>query len=131
MYMCRSSFSSIGKNVVFHPANSSFSFKTISIANNVAIREKACFNATLSHIYIGNNVICEGMMIGKPIIMTHVADFELLVDKNNGFLCDWDNPLSIRDTLQKAINLTNEDLIRIGENSKNKAEKLFFRRGNY
>jgi len=71
------------------------------------------------------NAICEGMMLGKPIIMTHVSDFELLVDENNGFLCDWDNPLSIRDTLLKAINLTNEDLIRMGKNSKNKAEKLF------
>jgi len=57
MYMCRSSFSSIGKNVIFHPTNSSFSFKTISIGNNVAIGEKAFFNATLSHIYIANNVI--------------------------------------------------------------------------
>lgn len=71
------------------------------------------------------NAICEGMMLGKPIIMTRVSDFEVLVDENNGFLCDWDNPLSIRDTLRKAINLTNEDLIRMGENSKNKAEKLF------
>lgn len=71
------------------------------------------------------NAICEGMMLGKPIIMTHVSDFELLVDENNGFLCDWDNPLSIRDTLRKTINLTNEDLIRMGKNSKEKAEKLF------
>jgi hypothetical protein len=57
IYMCRSSFSSIGKNVIFHPTNSSFSFKTISIGNNVAIGEKAFFNATLSHIYIDNNII--------------------------------------------------------------------------
>lgn len=71
------------------------------------------------------NAICEGMMLGKPIIMTRVSDFEVLVDENNGFLCDWDNPLSIRDILRKAINLTNEDLIRMGENSKEKAEKLF------
>ena len=52
MCMCRSSFSSIGKNVIFHPTNSHFSYKTISIGNNVGIGDRALFIATLSHIYI-------------------------------------------------------------------------------
>jgi chloramphenicol O-acetyltransferase type B len=56
MYMCRSCFHAIGNNVIFHPLSSTFSFKSISIGDNVGIAERAFFNATVSHIYIGSNV---------------------------------------------------------------------------
>ena len=56
MYICRSLFDSIGYNVVFNPLNSTFSYRTISIGNNVGIGEGAFFYAALSHIYIGNNI---------------------------------------------------------------------------
>lgn len=56
MYMCKSSFHSIGKNVIFHPLNSTFSYKNISIGDNVGIAERAFFNATISHIYLGSNI---------------------------------------------------------------------------
>src|SRR5690606_17385396 len=42
------------------------------------------------------NVICEGMMIGKPIIMTRVSDSDTLIDRTNGILCDWENPKDIK-----------------------------------
>ncbi len=71
------------------------------------------------------NVICEGMMIGKPIVMTRVSDYSLLVDEQNGFLCDWDNPNSIKEALIGVSNLSNDELLEMGSKSKTKAEKMF------
>jgi len=71
------------------------------------------------------NAICEAMMIGKPIIMSKVSDYDNLVGKENGFLCDWDNPETIKISLEKAINLNDKELIKMGLNSKEKADKLF------
>jgi glycosyltransferase involved in cell wall biosynthesis len=71
------------------------------------------------------NVICEGMMIGKPIIMTKVSDYSILVDESNGFLCEWDNPKSIKDAIQNIVNLPTSQLVSLGKASKIKAENLF------
>lgn len=71
------------------------------------------------------NTICEGMMLGKPVLMTKVSDFEILVDESNGFLCDWDKPESIKDALIDAIGKSREQLIELGRNSKEKAIALF------
>lgn len=70
------------------------------------------------------NAICEAMLIGKPIIMTKVSDYNELVN-DNGFLCDWDNTESIKSALEKMILLERNDLLTLGQNSKNKAQKLF------
>lgn len=71
------------------------------------------------------NAICEGMMLGKPIIMTRVSDYTTLVDGANGFLCDWNNPESINDALIRAIDLSPEELITFGKASQDKATNLF------
>lgn len=71
------------------------------------------------------NVICEGMMTGKPIIMTKVSDYATLVDESNGFLCDWSNPESIKEVLIKVIKLPIEELTSLGTASRNKASDLF------
>jgi glycosyltransferase involved in cell wall biosynthesis len=71
------------------------------------------------------NVICEGMMIGKPIIMSCVSDFSELVDESNGFLCEWNKLDTIRNAILATVNLTNDELAIKGENSRKKAEKLF------
>lgn len=71
------------------------------------------------------NAICEAMMMGKPILMTKVSDFNKLVDDSNGFLCDWDDTESIKNILISSSNLTIEKLISLGKNSKIKAQKLF------
>ena len=71
------------------------------------------------------NSICEGMMLGKPVVMTRVSDYDVLVDPTNGFLCNWDNPQSIKEALLSASRLSDEELLRMGECSKNKAESLF------
>jgi UDP-N-acetylglucosamine:LPS N-acetylglucosamine transferase len=72
-----------------------------------------------------SNTICEGMLIGKPIIMTKVSDYDVLVDSTNGFLCDWDKPDTIKKALIQASNLTIEELIEMGKVSKQKEENLF------
>lgn len=71
------------------------------------------------------NVICEGMMLGKGIIMTKISDYSILVDDANGFLCDGDNPTAIKDVLCRAMSLSKEDLLLKGKNSRYKAVQLF------
>ncbi len=71
------------------------------------------------------NAICEGMTLGKPIIMSKVSDYNVLIDESNGFLCDWDSPVSIKNCLVKASELTIVELKQKGEFSRRKAEKLF------
>lgn len=79
----------------------------------------------LSHFEGLPNAICEGMTIGKPIIMTRVSDYDILVDESNGFLCDWDNPESIKAAILSMEKLSQEQLQMMGESSKNKAVELF------
>lgn len=71
------------------------------------------------------NAICEGMLLGKSVIMSRVSDFDVLVDASNGILCDWDNPESIADALRNVAKLSDDELVEMGNNSKRKAEKLF------
>lgn len=70
------------------------------------------------------NAICEGMMLGKPIIMSRVSDYEILSD-GNGILCDAESPESIKCALQELLNCSDEKLQEMGACSKKKAERLF------
>ena len=60
------------------------------------------------------NVICEGMMLGKPIVMSKVSDYNVLVN-GNGFLCDPNCIESIKDALASMINATNDELKEMGK----------------
>ena len=72
------------------------------------------------------NAICEGMMLGKPIIMTRVSDYNTLIEEGrNGFLCDWDNPESIKSALLRMAGQSADELIQMGNLSKEKANRLF------
>lgn len=71
------------------------------------------------------NAICEGMMLGKPVIMTRVSDYNNLVDSTNGFLCEWDNIESIRDAFRKMIHLSRPEREKLGVSSKDKAFRFF------
>ena len=93
--------------------------------NIINIMNEADVVALFSEVEGLPNAICEGMTVGKPIIMTRVSDYNTLVDETNGFLCDWDNSESIKDALLKAAELSEEQLIKMGENSKEKANLLF------
>lgn len=95
---------------------------TKDIANKM---KKADVVALFSELEGLPNAICEGLMIGKPIVMTRVSDYKVLVDDTNGFLCDWDKPETIMHALESAANLSNCDLLNLGRDSYNKAQKLF------
>lgn len=71
------------------------------------------------------NAICEGMMMGKPIIMTKVSDYNKLISSENGKLCEWDNPESIRDAIRYFLHCTKEELYFMGKRSTEKAQVLF------
>ena len=73
------------------------------------------------------NVICEGMTIGKPIVMTRVSDYDVLIDETNGFLCDWNDVESIKRVLIKVIHLDRDELLSMGNCSRQKAIELFSR----
>lgn len=81
--------------------------------------------ALLSSVEGLPNAVLEGMVLSKAIIMSRVSDYAVLVDETNGFLCDWNSPESIKNALVAAISLSSEQLIIMGEKSKNKAEQLF------
>lgn len=91
----------------------------------ITIMANADFVCLFSKVEGLPNVICEGMILGKPIIMSKVSDYNILVDKENGFLCDAENPESIKEALIAAINLSQEEIAIMGENSRKKAVKLF------
>ncbi len=69
------------------------------------------------------NAICEGMMLGKPIVMSRVSDYEILTE-GNGILCD-PNPQSIAHALRRLCELTEDQMADMGMTSQKKAEKLF------
>lgn len=69
------------------------------------------------------NAICEGMMLGKPIIMTRISDYDVLTD-GNGILCDSD-PESIASAFRRLLALSHDELEEMGKISAEKAKKLF------
>ena len=71
------------------------------------------------------NAICEGMMIGKPIIMSKVSDYWELVDTTNGILCDWDKPETIKNALVYMMEQKEDKLLKMGHQSRKKANHLF------
>jgi glycosyltransferase involved in cell wall biosynthesis len=71
------------------------------------------------------NVICEALCAGKPIIMSTVSDYGILVDKTNGFLCNPYETESITRALRCAINSSPETIIGMGNASREKGLYLF------
>lgn len=118
MYICYSSFSAIGKNVLFHPTTSAFSYKTISIGNNVSIGDHAFFNATISHIYIGNNIaFAPNVTIRGGNHSSHIIG-KLLVDyTESDKLKEDDEPVYIEDDCWIASNVVILKGVHIGRGS--------------
>ena len=72
------------------------------------------------------NAICEAIVIGKPIIMTRVSDYAKLVkDGENGFLCNWDSPETIKESIVKMSLLSVNELLEMGNQSKKIGNLLF------
>lgn len=70
------------------------------------------------------NTICEAMMLGKPITMSKVSDYNTLVD-GNGFLCDPNSYDSICNALRSFLHASDEELTEMGRRSRALAEGLF------
>lgn len=70
------------------------------------------------------NTICEAMMLGKPVIMSRVSDYDVLVD-GNGFLCDPNSYESISAALCDFVKASDQQLKDMGEKSRELAEKYF------
>ncbi len=70
------------------------------------------------------NTICEGMMLGKPIIMSKVSDYAVLTE-GNGVMCDPFSVESIRDAITELLSRSAEELAQMGSCSAQKAQALF------
>jgi glycosyltransferase involved in cell wall biosynthesis len=72
------------------------------------------------------NAVCEGMMLGKPILMSDVCDARNLVQEgSNGFLFDPHSPDAIAGAIGRFAKLSPEERTRMGRASRAKAEVLF------
>ena len=79
---------------------------------------EADFVALFSHYEGFPNAICEGMAMGRPIIVTKVSDVPTLINENsNGYLCESQDINSIKKALIKAINSTQKERDKMGENN--------------
>jgi len=72
------------------------------------------------------NAICEAMALGKPIICSRVSDLpKLIIENVNGFLCNPEDPDSIKSAIKKVIEATNTELFNMGQNNRVKSQQLF------
>jgi glycosyltransferase involved in cell wall biosynthesis len=71
------------------------------------------------------NTVCEGMACGKPVISSAVSDVPGLLSHQSDILCNPKDPQSIRDTISHVLHLSNEELMRIGEQNRIVAKKYF------
>lgn len=70
------------------------------------------------------NTICEAMTIGRPVLMSKVSDYDVLVSEN-GVLCDPSSIESIKGALEKMLSFSTSELEKMGNLSKEKAKRLF------
>ena len=72
------------------------------------------------------NVVCEAMSCGLPILCSDVCDNARYVEREiNGGLFDPYNIHSIADTIISFVNYTNDTIINMGKNSRDKALNSF------
>ena len=71
------------------------------------------------------NAICEGICLGKPILMSQISDHNILVDYNNGITFNPNDVNSISKALQDFCYKSDEELLKMGKVSKEKSAILF------
>lgn len=71
------------------------------------------------------NTCIEAMALGKVVVGTKGASFEqLIVDGENGFLCERDNPCDLLKCMDKVMSITEEQKLIMGEKAKKRLEKM-------
>ncbi|MBQ7714351.1 MAG: glycosyltransferase, partial [Clostridia bacterium] len=70
------------------------------------------------------NSICEALVLGKPIIMSRVSDYEVLVN-GNGFSFDPESNEDIANSIRKLIQTSDNELVKMGDQSKMIANHYF------
>lgn len=72
------------------------------------------------------NAVCEAMACGIPIVLSNVCDAGNLVrEGKNGFLCDPASPGSMADALKKLAQTSDNERVRMGQESRRMANQLF------
>ena len=81
----------------------------------------------LPSLYEGfSNSIAEAICSGKPVIAGNVSDNSVMIDDgDNGFLFDPYDVDNMKSVFMKALDCENEELNKMSQNSRKKAEKLF------
>ena len=70
------------------------------------------------------NSVIEAMGYQKPVIMSKVSDYSVLVDEKNGFLCDPKDEKSITEALRSALSLSVSEREEMGRCSLEKIRAL-------
>lgn len=101
--------------------NFSFYDPTLEIYNKMANADAV----GLFSLYEGlPNTVCEAMCLAKPVIATNVSDNSIIIEDKN-LISEPTNPKDISRSILYLINLTKEELSRIGTNNRKKAIELF------
>ncbi len=70
--------------------------------------------------------VLEAMSVGRPIITTNAPGCRDTVEEGyNGFLCTPRSAAALSDIIQKAINLSHADTVKMGQASRRRAEDIF------
>ena len=71
------------------------------------------------------NIICEAMLLGKPVIVSNVSDIPKILSGTENIICDPNSTSSIAEAIIKAIKLDRNAMIKIGERNREIALKMF------
>lgn len=80
--------------------------------------------ALFSHFEGLPNAIIEGMSLKRPVIMSKVSDYQVLVDERNGFVCDPSSTQDIAKAIEAAIHTTYEQRNVMGQQSCDRIQSI-------